>query len=439
MFPKEVESVLQALEGAGYRAYAVGGCVRDLLRGVEPDDYDITTSARPEEVMALFKGHCIPTGLQHGTVTVRQNHRSFEVTTFRADGVYTDNRHPSEVFFSQSLEEDLRRRDFTINAMAMDLRGEVTDLYGGREDLQRGIIRCVGDADTRFTEDALRIMRALRFASRLGFTIEADTARSIRKNRALLQNIAVERILVEMNKLLTGAGAGQILLDYPEVLQVFLPEIAPCVGFEQHSKYHCYTVWEHIVHAVESVAAEPILRWTMLLHDIAKPPCFFTDEQGEGHFYGHPQRSAEMAAEITRRLKFDKRSAQRIVLLVEWHDREIAPTHKSVRRVLNAIGEEALRQLLQVKRADNMAQHEKFRYRLKEIDAVEAVMDELLAQECCFSLKQLAVNGRDLMALGLQGSEIGAALDALLQKVMDGELPNEKDALVQYVKEKKKP
>lgn len=431
MFPKEVESVLQALEGAGYRAYAVGGCVRDLLCGVEPDDYDITTSARPEEVMALFAGHCIPTGLQHGTVTVRQNHRSFEVTTFRADGVYTDNRHPSEVFFSQSLEEDLQRRDFTINAMAMDLRGEVTDLYGGREDLQRGIIRCVGDADTRFAEDALRIMRALRFASRLGFTIEENTARSIRKNRNLLQNIAVERILVEMNKLLTGAGVGQILLDYPDVLQVFFPEIAPCVGFEQHSRYHCYTVWEHIVHAVESVAAEPILRWTMLLHDIAKPLCFFTDEQGEGHFYGHPQRSAEMAAEITRRLKFDKRSARRIILLVEWHDRPIAPTHRGVRRVLNAIGEEALRQLLQVKRADNMAQHENYRYRyLAEIGQITAVMEELLAQEVCFSLKQLAVNGRDLMALGLQGSEIGAALDELLQKVMDGELPNEKEALL---------
>ena len=437
MFPKEVEAVLRALEAAGHRAYAVGGCVRDLLRGEEPDDYDITTSARPEEVMALFAGRCIPTGLQHGTVTVRENHCSFEVTTFRADGVYTDNRHPSEVFFSQTLEEDLQRRDFTINAMAMDLRGEVTDLYGGREDLQNGILRCVGDADTRFGEDALRMMRALRFAAVLGFTIAEETARSIRKNRDLLRNIAVERILVEMNMLLTGRDALRILLDYPEVLQVFIPEVAPCVGFDQHSKYHCYTVWEHIARSVQAVAAEPILRWTMLLHDIAKPACFFTDEQGEGHFYGHPQRSAEMAEEITRRLRFDKRSAQRIVLLVEWHDRPIEPTHKAVRRVLNAMGEEALRQLLQVKRADNLAQHEKYRSRLADIDAVEAVMEELLAQESCFSLKQLAVNGRDLMELGFSGSEIGAALDALLQKVMDGELPNEKETLLAALKEKK--
>ena len=437
MFPKEVEAVLRALEAAGHRAYAVGGCVRDLLRGETPDDYDITTSARPEEVMALFAGHCIPTGLQHGTVTVRENHCSFEVTTFRADGVYTDNRHPSEVFFSQTLEEDLQRRDFTINAMAMDLRGEVTDLYGGREDLQNGILRCVGDADTRFGEDALRMMRALRFAAVLGFTIAEETARSIRKNRELLRNIAVERILVEMNKLLTGRDALRILLDYPEVLQVFIPEVAPCVGFDQHSKYHCYTVWEHIVRSVQAVEAEPVLRWTMLLHDIAKPACFFTDEQGEGHFYGHPQRSAEMAEEITRRLRFDKRSAQRIVLLVEWHDRPIEPTHKAVRRVLNAMGEEALRQLLQVKRADNLAQHEKYRSRLAVIDAVEAVMEELLAQESCFSLKQLAVNGRDLMELGFSGSEIGAALDALLQKVMDGELPNERTALLEALKEKK--
>ena len=437
MFPKEVEAVLRALEAAGHRAYAVGGCVRDLLRGETPDDYDITTSARPEEVMALFAGRCIPTGLQHGTVTVRENHCSFEVTTFRADGVYTDNRHPSEVFFSQTLEEDLQRRDFTVNAMAMDLRGEVTDLYGGREDLQNGILRCVGDADTRFGEDALRMMRALRFAAVLGFTIAEETARSIRKNRELLRNIAVERILVEMNKLLTGRDALRILLDYPEVLQVFIPEVAPCVGFDQHSKYHCYTVWEHIVRSVQAVEAEPVLRWTMLLHDIAKPACFFTDEQGEGHFYGHPQRSAEMAEEITRRLRFDKRSAQRIVLLVEWHDRPIEPTHKAVRRVLNAMGEEALRQLLQVKRADNLAQHEKYRSRLAVIDAVEAVMEELLAQESCFSLKQLAVNGRDLMELGFSGSEIGAALDALLQKVMDGELPNERTALLEALKEKK--
>lgn len=437
MFPKEVEAVLRTLEAAGHRAYAVGGCVRDLLRGEMPDDYDITTSARPEEVMALFEGHCIPTGLQHGTVTVRENHCSFEVTTFRADGVYTDNRHPSEVFFSQTLEEDLQRRDFTINAMAMDLRGEVTDLYGGREDLQNGILRCVGDADTRFGEDALRMMRALRFAAVLGFTIAEETARSIRKNRELLRNIAVERILVEMNKLLTGSGALQVLLDYPEVLQVFIPEVAPCVDFDQHSKYHCYTVWEHIVRSVQAVEAEPVLRWTMLLHDIAKPACFFTDEQGEGHFYGHPQRSAEMAEEITRRLRFDKRSAQRIVLLVEWHDRPIEPTHKAVRRVLNAMGEEALRQLLQVKRADNLAQHQKYRSRLADIDAVEAVMEELLAQESCFSLKQLAVNGRDLMELGFSGSEIGAALDALLQQVMDGELPNEKEALLEALKEKK--
>ena len=437
MFPKEVEAVLRALEAAGHRAYAVGGCVRDLLRGEMPDDYDITTSARPEEVMALFAGHCIPTGLQHGTVTVRENHCSFEVTTFRADGVYTDNRHPSEVFFSQTLEEDLQRRDFTINAMAMDLRGEVADLYGGREDLQNGILRCVGDADTRFGEDALRMMRALRFAAVLGFTIAEETARSIRKNRDLLRNIAVERILVEMNKLLTGRDALRILLAFPEVLQVFIPEVAPCVGFDQHSQYHCYTVWEHIARSVQAVAAEPILRWTMLLHDIAKPACFFTDEQGEGHFYGHPQRSAEMAEEITRRLRFDKRSAQRIVLLVEWHDRPIEPTHKAVRRVLNAMGEEALRQLLQVKRADNLAQHEKYRSRLAVIDAVEAVMEELLAQESCFSLKQLAVNGRDLVELGFRGSEIGAALDGLLQKVMDGELPNEKEALLAWLKEKK--
>ena len=435
MFPAAVDKVLARLEAAGYEAYAVGGSVRDLLRGKAPDDWDMTTSARPQEVMALFKGHAIPTGLQHGTVTVRQDGQSYEITTFRADGDYTDSRHPDAVTFSDSLQEDLGRRDFTVNAMAMDRRGALTDPFGGREDLAKGIIRCVGEADRRFGEDALRIMRGLRFASVLGFSIEKDTARSIRDNRERLKNIAIERILVEMDKLLCGEGAGEILLDYPEVFGVFLPEIMPCVGFDQRSKYHCYTVWEHIVRAVEAAPRNTVLRWAMLLHDIGKPACFTVDEQGQGHFYGHDGISADMAADICRRLKMDKQRSSRIELLVRRHGPDLPASKKSMLRLLNAIGEEALRQLCEVKRADNMAQDRVFRDRQKDIDESEQLLSQVMREKPCFTLQQLAVDGRDMMALGLQGRDIGAMLQTLLQAVLDGELPNERDALLRRAEE----
>ena len=437
MFPAAVDKVLAHLEAAGYEAYAVGGSVRDLLRGKSPDDWDMTTSAHPQEVMALFEGHAIPTGLQHGTVTVRQDGQSFEITTFRADGDYTDSRHPDAVTFSDSLQEDLCRRDFTVNAMAMDRRGALTDPFGGREDLQKGIIRCVGEADRRFGEDALRIMRGLRFASVLRFSIEKDTARSIRDNRERLKNIAIERILVEMDKLLCGEGAGEILLDYPEVFGVFLPEIMPCVGFDQRSKYHCYTVWEHIVCAVEAAPRDTVLRWAMLLHDIGKPACFTVDEQGQGHFYGHDGISADMAADICRRLKMDKQRSSRIELLVRRHGPDLPVSKKSMLRLLNAIGEEALRQLCEVKRSDNMAQDRTFHDRQKDIDASERLLSKVLREKPCFTLQQLAVDGRDMMALGLQGREIGAMLQTLLQAVLDGELPNERDVLLRRAEEEK--
>ena len=435
MFPVTVDKVLSRLESAGFEAYAVGGCVRDLMRGKTPDDWDMTTSARPEEVMALFEGHAIPTGLQHGTVTVRQDGESFEITTFRADGEYTDSRHPSCVTFSDSLQEDLCRRDFTVNAMAMDRRGTLTDPFGGRSDLQKGVIRCVGEADRRFGEDALRIMRGLRFASVLGFTIEENTARSIRKNRQRLQNIAIERILVEMDKLLCGENAGTILLDYPEVFGVFLPEIMPCVGFEQRSKYHCYTVWEHIVRAVEAVPREPVLRWAMLLHDIGKPACFTVDEQGQGHFYGHDGVSGDMTADICRRMRMDKQRSARIELLVRRHGPDLPNTKKAMLRLLNSIGEEALRQLIAVKRSDNMAQSEAYRDRQQAIDESERLLQEVLDEQPCFTLQQLAVNGRDMMSLGLQGKAIGDTLQVLLQKVLDGELSNEREVLLRWVEE----
>lgn len=437
MFPVAVDKVLACLENAGFEAYAVGGCVRDLMRGKTPDDWDMTTSARPEEVMALFAPHAIPTGLQHGTVTVRQDGESFEITTFRADGAYTDNRHPDEVRFSTDLREDLCRRDFTVNAMAMDRRGKLIDPFGGQEDLKKGIIRCVGKADRRFAEDALRIMRGLRFAAVMGFAIDEDTARSIRENRERLRNIAIERILVEMDKLLCGEAVGQILLDFPEVFGVFLPEILPCVGLDQRSRYHCYTVWEHIVRSVEAVPRDSVLRWAMLLHDIGKPACFTVDEQGAGHFYGHDGIGADMAADICRRMRMDKQRSERIALLVRRHGTDLPENKRGMLRLLNAIGEEALQQLIAVKRADNMAQSAEFRSRQKEIDRQEQLLQQILDERPCFTLQQLAVDGRDMMTLGLQGKAIGEMLHTLLQKVLDGQLPNEREVLLRWAEEQR--
>ena len=434
MFAQEAKQVLSTLEAAGHQAYLVGGCVRDLLRGVAPHDIDITTSARPEEVLSLFAGFAIPTGLQHGTVTVREGGESFEVTTFRADGAYTDHRRPDSVTFSHSLEEDLRRRDFTVNAMAMDRRGTVYDLHGGADDLRAGIIRCVGEAERRFGEDALRILRGLRFASVLGFAIEEETASAMARCAPLLGYIAHERICEEMTKLLMGDGAAEILLRYPQIFGVFLPEILPCVGFDQRNYHHLYDVWEHTARAVGNAPKDALLRWTMLLHDLGKPACFSVDEDGVGHFYGHDELGAQMASQIMRRLRFDKKTAARVELLIERHMRQIEPAEKAVGRVLRQIGEEALRQLLAVKRADASACHPDFAWQTQQLDAVEAVLEKLLAQDACFTLRHLAVNGRDMMALGLRGREIGEALDALLTQVAEGELVNEKAALLAWVR-----
>ena len=436
MVPQEIMQVLQTLEQAGFRAYLVGGCVRDMLRGVTPHDYDITTDAHPEAVLSLFDGYAIPTGLQHGTVTVRSGRWQVEVTTFRADGAYSDHRRPDSVAFSQSLEEDLARRDFTVNAMAMDLRGTLCDPFGGQSDLAAGVLRCVGEAAVRFDEDALRIMRGLRFAATLGFSIEEETAAAMERCAPLLRHIAVERLCQEMTKLLLGDGATEILLRYPQIFGVFLPEILPCVGFDQQNVHHLYDVWAHTAHAVGNAPREALLRWTLLLHDLAKPACFTVDEAGQGHFYGHDAQGAELAAEIARRLRFDKKTAERVELLIARHMRQIEPADKAVGRLLRQIGEEALRQLLAVKRADASACHPDFAWQTGALDAVEAVLERLLAQETCFTLRQLAVNGHDMMTLGLRGSDIGATLNELLERVAEGELTNEKAALLAWVKEK---
>ena len=435
MLPQPVKYVLERLGRAGFAAYAVGGCVRDTLLGRTPCDWDVTTAARPEQVLALFEGYAVPTGLQHGTVTVRAEGMSLEVTTFRADGAYTDHRRPDTVTFSDALEDDLCRRDLTVNAMAMDVDGRVTDLYGGREDLAAGILRCVGGPERRFEEDALRILRTLRFAAVLGFAIEPATAAALREKAPLLSYIAPERVLSEMDRLLCGAFVLPVLLDYPDVLGVFLPEILPCVGFDQHNRHHIYDVWGHTAHAVAAAPAERVLRWAMLLHDVGKPACFTMDEGGVGHFYGHPAISAELAETVCRRLRMDNRTAEQVVTLVRWHDRDIPRTEKAIARAVSQLGEETFRQLLEVKRADNAAQSPDDRPRLVDIQRAEDILDALLARRQCFSLRELAVDGRDMMALGLRGRDIGAALQFLLDAVLDG-AANDREALLALAKER---
>ncbi len=309
--PAPVGEILKTLEAAGYGAWCVGGCVRDALLDRMPGDWDVTTSARPEETMALFAGRAVPTGLRHGTVTVKTEQGGVEITTLRRDGAYRDHRRPETVTFTDSLEEDLRRRDFTINAMAADLQGTLYDPLGGRADLTAKVLRCVGEPDRRFGEDALRILRGLRFAAELGVTVHPDTAVAIHRNRELLRAIAPERIWAELKKLVSGKWAAEVLRAYPDVAGVFWPEILPMVGFDQRNGHHCYDVWEHTLHAMEKVKPEPELRLTMLLHDIGKPNCFTVDGLGCGHFYGHPAESARMAEAMLGRLRPRRFSGRR--------------------------------------------------------------------------------------------------------------------------------
>ena len=428
--PAPVREILETLETAGHRAWCVGGCVRDALLGRAPEDWDVTTAARPEETMALFGDRAVPTGLRHGTVTVRTAAGGVEVTTLRRDGAYRDHRRPESVTFTDSLEEDLRRRDFTVNALAVDLRGTLQDPLGGRADLAAGVLRCVGDPDRRFDEDALRILRGARFAAQLGFAIHPDTAAAIHRNRALLGDIAPERIWTELKKLVTGAHAAEVLRAYPDVIGVFWPEVLPMVGFDQRNRHHCHDVWEHTLHALAAVPPEVELRLAMLLHDIGKPNCFTVDEKGQGHFYGHPAESARLAGEMLRRLRADNATTETVVRLVTWHDKNIPRTRSGVARALGKLGERDLRRLLDVKRADNLAQAPEYRAVQGEIDKAEAILDQLLAEGACVSLRQLAVNGRDLLALGLSGPAVGRILRTLLDAVLDETLPNQRAALL---------
>ncbi|MBE6034162.1 MAG: HD domain-containing protein [Clostridiales bacterium] len=435
--PIDAEKIIKRLEEEGHEAYAVGGCIRDSLLGEQPQDWDICTSAQPEEVMVCFKDYpVIATGIKHGTVTVRLNHRSYEVTTYRRDGVYLDNRRPESVAFVSSLKEDAARRDFTVNAMAYNSAKGLVDYYQGCSDLKAGIIRCVGNADERFREDALRIIRAMRFASVLGFVIEKDTALSMRRNKELLSRVSRERINVELCKLLRGKGIKHILREYKDILAVIMPELTPMFGFQQNNPHHKYDVWEHTVIAVDSSINEIIIRLALLLHDIGKPECYTCDSNGIGHFYSHGEFGAEMAKKILKDLKFDNLTVNNVCQLVKYHDADINESNQFIKKWLNKIGDSQFDRLLQVKYADVMGQSDYQREKkLKKLENIEKIKKQVFQESQCYSLKDLAVNGRDLIEVGIQdGKKIGEILEWLLEQVIENRLENQRGDLIEAAK-----
>ena len=435
--PPDVAYIIEELQKAGYDGYAVGGCIRDSILGRTPNDWDITTSSLPSQVKELFP-RTIDTGIRHGTVTVMLYHTGYEVTTYRIDGEYEDARHPKEVTFTADLVEDLKRRDFTINAMAYNDRAGLVDVFGGQEDLKKGVIRAVGDARERFTEDALRMLRAVRFAAQLGYAIEEQTAQAIRMLAPNLQKISAERIQVELVKLVTS--------DHPEHMKVLyetgitaqiLPQFDRMMETRQNNPHHCYSVGMHTIVAMQNIQADKILRLAMLFHDCGKPDRMTTDDAGIDHFHGHADRSEEIARDVLRGLKFDNDTIRQVCALTKYHDYKVIPQPKYVRRALHKMGEDIFVRLLCVKRADVLAQSTFQREeKLKELWALSEVYKQIKAQEQCFSMKDLAVTGSDLIAEGLApGPALGKCLKFLLDIVIDEPEKNRKEILLEIARE----
>lgn len=437
--PEKANYIIKTITDAGHEAYVVGGCVRDSILGREPGDWDITTSAKPEEVKALFR-RTIDTGIQHGTVTVMLDKEGFEVTTYRIDGKYEDSRHPKEVTFTPNLVEDLKRRDFTINAMAYNDESGLVDIFGGLADIESKTIRCVGDARERFQEDALRIMRAIRFSAQLGYTIEEQTCDAIKELAPTLKNISAERIQVELTKLISSPHPDTLRMAYEMgVTKVILPEFDKIMETPQNHPHHIYNVGEHTLKALLEVDAERILRLAVLLHDIGKPETLTIDEEGLTHFHGHEAVSAEMSRVILRRLRFDNDTISQVTKLIKYHDygNSVEPDLRMVRRAVNKIGEDIFPMLLQVKRADTMAQSEYMRReKLDNLEQWKILYDRIIEEKQCVSLKTLAVTGTDLIAMGMKpGKEIGEMLHKLLDVVLENPEYNTKEQLLQKAKE----
>lgn len=429
MLPEAVRDALSRLEAAGYPAYVVGGAVRDHLRGVIPHDFDLCTAARPDETAAVFAGErVLETGVKHGTVTVLLGGEPLEITTFRVESGYSDCRHPDGVRFVREIEADLARRDFTVNAMAYSPAHGLIDPFGGRDDIERRVLRAVGDPETRFSEDALRILRGLRMAAETGFTLEERTAAALRRLAPTLTRVAPERISAELLRLLCGRYAGHVLREYTEVIGVILPEILPMKGFEQHNYHHLYDVFEHTLRALEQIPATPVLRLAALYHDAGKPHCFTMDEGGVGHFYGHPKISAALAEQRCLALRLPNAIREEVVFLAHVHDVPMDGAEKTIRRRLAQYGETRLRHVLMMKKADGVGRGTHAEY-IGQYQQLEATLNEVLRQDACLSVRSLALNGRALMALGLKGPAIGEMQRWLLELVLDDPARNTPETL----------
>ncbi len=434
--PEHAEWIIRELMAHGFEAYAVGGCVRDSILGRKPEDWDITTSARPEQVKQIFH-RTVDTGIEHGTVTVLVDKEAYEVTTYRVDGEYEDHRHPKEVTFTASLEEDLKRRDFTINAMAYNPETGLVDIFEGIEDLNKKIIRCVGDPNARFAEDALRILRAIRFSAQLGFEIDAATKNAMTEKAETLKDVSAERIRVELVKLLISAHPEKMSEAYALGLtQVVLPEYDTIVGVEQHTPNHIYDVEEHTIRCLQNIEADPVLRLTMLFHDFGKPIVKKTDG-GRDIFYKHPEVSASICKDILKRLKFDNYTLDRVCRLVKWHGLKYHPNEISVRRALNRVGRDLFEDFIKVQRADILAKSPIVVHgKLAILEEKEAIYRRVIERGDCFEVKMLAVNGRDLIQAGIKpGPLLGAVLERLVEWVIDDPERNIKELLLEKADE----
>lgn len=431
--PPNANVIIHALQDAGYKAYIVGGCVRDSVINRFPHDWDICTSARPKQILEVFKGYrVIETGLQHGTVTVVIDGEQYECTSFRIDGVYSDNRRPDSVTFIDDLTEDLRRRDFTINAMAYNDEEGLIDPFDGMGDIKRGIIRCVGNAADRFNEDALRILRAIRFAAQLDFAIEKNTSFELCRQKKSLTNVSAERIASEFNKIVISDRFAGMLIQCLYIFEQFIPELEDMYNFPQNNPHHIYDVLIHTFYTVISCQNDLILRLAALFHDIGKPHSYQDEADGIRHFVGHNIVGADMTDKIMRRLKYDNNARNAVVQLVLYHDSSFIAKPSAVKRWLNKVGEIQLKRLIDLRRADIRGQKIPYdKEKMRKIDDFADVLNQVLEEQQCFSLKDLAINGDDLIALGfVPGKKLGEVLAGLLNSVTDDALPNDKETLL---------
>ena len=439
-FKPESKTAIETLKAKGFEAFLIGGSVRDFVMGLPIGDIDITTNATPDEVKQVFADfRVIETGIKHGTVTVLINDEPLEITTYRSEGTYSDNRHPDSVTFSKSLADDVVRRDFTMNGIAFDFDNGFCDLVGGLNDIENQTIRCIGNAETRFCEDALRILRAMRFSAVLDFEIETETKKAIHKCRDLLKNISAERIREEFTKLICGKNAYNVLQEFADVVTVFIPEISDCVGFEQKNRHHCFDVYTHTLKAVENSSQNNIIRLALFFHDIGKPSVAHFDEKGEQHFYSHPKKSAEMTETIMTRLRFDNDTKNKVVTLVRMHDSPIMvndmtkPDRKRLKKIMSQIGADLIFDLIEIKYCDNSAQNPEYFRGEDFYKQTRDIITEIINEKECFSIKHLAIDGNDLISLGYKGKKIGEALEKCLTAVIDGKVENEKSELIKFI------